>query len=106
MGLEQLLPWAVFLYLGGMSGAGLLAMGLDKCAARRNGARKVRGKGALRRIPERTLFLPALLGGALGGVLGMRTFHHKTRHWYFRWGFPLLLALQLAGLGWLAFRLR
>ena len=104
MGLEQLLPWAVFLYLGGMSGAGLLAMGLDKRAARRNGARKTQGKGALRRIPERTLFLPALLGGALGGVLGMRTFHHKTRHWYFRFGFPLLLIVQLAGLLWLARR--
>ena len=51
MGLEQLLPWAVFLYLGGMSGAGLLAMGLDKRTARRNGARKTQGKGALRRIP-------------------------------------------------------
>ena len=32
----------------------------------------------------------------------MRLFRHKTRHWYFRWGFPLLLALQLAALGWAA----
>ena len=87
---------ALGLYLLAVNLAAFVLMGADKRKARR---------GAWR-ISERALFLPALLGGALGGVLGMRTFHHKTRHWYFRWGFPLLLALQLAGLGWLAFRLR
>ena len=86
---------ALGLYLLAVNLAAFVLMGADKRKARR---------GAWR-ISERVLFLPALLGGALGGVLGMRTFHHKTRHWYFRWGFPLLLALQLAGLGWLAFRL-
>lgn len=86
---------ALGVYLLAVNLAAFVLMGADKRKARR---------GAWR-ISERTLFLPALLGGALGGVLGMRTFHHKTRHWYFRWGFPLLLALQLAGLGWLAFRL-
>ena len=86
---------ALGLYLLAVNLAAFVLMGADKRKARR---------GAWR-ISERTLFLPALLGGALGGVLGMRTFHHKTRHWYFRWGFPLLLALQLVGLGWLDFRL-
>ena len=71
--------------------AAFFLMGTDKRWARR-------GK---RRIPERTLFLSAVLGGALGGTLGMHFFHHKTRHWYFRWGYPLLLILQLAALGWL-----
>lgn len=61
-------------------------MGADKSRARR-------GKW---RVSEKTLFLPVLLGGALGGTLGMWAFHHKTRHWYFRWGFPLLLVLQTA----------
>ena len=86
---------ALGLYLLAVNLAAFVLMGADKRKARR---------GAWR-ISERALFLPALLGGALGGVLGMRTFNHKTRHWYFRWGFPLLLALQLVGLGWLAFRL-
>lgn len=75
--------------------AAFLLMGLDKRRARR---------GAWR-ISEKALFLPAVLGGALGGVLGMRFFHHKTKHWYFRYGFPLLLLAQLAALAWLLRRL-
>lgn len=35
------------------------------------------------RIPEKVLLLVGLFGGALGGILGMRTFRHKTKHWYF-----------------------
>ena len=66
-------------------------MGLDKSKARR---------GA-RRVPEKTLFAFALLGGALGGTAGMFLFRHKTKHWYFRLGFPLLAAAQLALVFWL-----
>ena len=66
-------------------------MGLDKGKARR---------GA-RRIAEKTLFLFALFGGAVGGTAGMFFFRHKTRHWYFRLGFPLLAAAQLALVIWL-----
>ena len=88
--LKQLLA----LYLLAVNLAALFLMGVDKRRARQNAWR----------ISERALFLPALLGGSLGGTLGMRMFHHKTRHWYFRFGFPLLLALQLAGLLWLAVR--
>ena len=66
--------------------AGFLLMGLDKRRARR---------GAWR-ISEKALFLLAVLGGSLGAIAGMRTFRHKTRHWYFRYGLPALLAVQLA----------
>ena len=38
----------------------------------------------------------AALFGAPGGLLGMYVFHHKTKHWYFRWGFALLTAAQCA----------
>ena len=48
------------------------------------------------RIPEKTLFLFALLGGSLGTTLGMNTFRHKTKHWYFKFGMPLILILQIA----------
>lgn len=89
--LEGILFRLLGLYLLAVNCAAFAVMGLDTRRARRGQWR----------ISEKTLFLPVLLGGALGGVLGMRAFHHKTRHWYFRYGFPLLLALQLAGLGWL-----
>lgn len=36
------------------------------------------------RIPESSLFLAAIFGGGVGGTFGMFTFHHKTKHWYFR----------------------
>ena len=54
------------------------------------------------RIPEATLLLIALLGGSIGSLLGMYTFRHKTRHWYFVWGIPLILAAQVALGVWLA----
>ena len=66
-------------------------MGVDKRKARREEWR----------IPERVLWAFALAGGAVGGFLGMRCFRHKTRHWYFRWGFPLLALLDMALLIWL-----
>ena len=47
------------------------------------------------RIPEKTLFLLAVLGGSLGTTLGMNVFRHKTKHWYFVLGMPLILILQL-----------
>ena len=47
------------------------------------------------RIPEKTLFLSAMLGGSVGAILGMRLFHHKTRHWYFKYGMPAILFCQI-----------
>lgn len=60
-------------------------MGFDKRRARRHGWR----------VPETHLFLAALAGGSVGSILGMRVFHHKTRHWYFVWGMPAILVLQI-----------
>ncbi len=83
---ELLLCWLALINL-----AAFLAFGLDKRRARRKEARP-----SVRRVPERTLFLLAALGGSAGALLGMRFFHHKTRHRSFRWGLPALLLLQLA----------
>jgi len=47
------------------------------------------------RISEATLFLVAILGGSVGSILGMKLFRHKTRHWYFVWGMPAILVLQI-----------
>ena len=53
------------------------------------------------RIPEHTLFAAALLGGSIGAIAGMYLCRHKTRHWYFVLGMPLILACQLAAAWWL-----
>ncbi len=47
------------------------------------------------RVPEKTLFLVTACFGGLGGVLGMKVFHHKTQHWYFKVFFPVLLIVQI-----------
>ena len=57
---------------------------------------KRRAKRKKRRIPEASLFLAALLGGALGGTIGMFLFRHKTKHIAFLVGFPLLALIQTA----------
>ncbi len=48
------------------------------------------------RIPEKTFFLLAFLGGAFGIRLGMRFFHHKTRKSSFFRVIDLALGLQAA----------
>ena len=65
------------------------------------GADKRRAKKERRRVPEKTLFLLALIGGSVGALAGMYTFRHKTRHWYFVWGIPAILAVQIALAVWL-----
>ena len=69
-----------------MNIAAFALMGHDKRCARQ-------GKW---RVPEKTLFLVTACFGGLGGVLGMKVFHHKTRHWYFKVVFPVLLIIQIA----------
>ena len=73
-----------YLILMNLIGFGL--MGVDKQRARRRDWR----------IPEKILFGAALLGGSVGAWAGMYLFHHKTRHWYFVVGMPLILAVQAA----------
>ena len=74
--------------------AAFAAYGIDKRKAR---------KGRWR-IPESTLLLLAFFGGSVGALLGMRVFHHKTKHWKFKILVPLFLVLQLALAGWLIYR--
>lgn len=85
----------LLIYLLLINLTGFFAMFLDKQKAKK-------GKW---RIPEKTLFLFAFLGGSLGTTLGMHTFRHKTKHWYFKFGMPLILILQIAGAFYLLFRI-
>lgn len=59
-------------------------------------ADKIRAKKKLWRISEKTLFLSALLGGSAGSLLGMYLCRHKTKHWYFVVGMPVIFFCQLA----------
>lgn len=47
------------------------------------------------RISEHTFFLWALVFGAVGILLGMYVFRHKTRHWSFTIGIPLLCLFNI-----------
>ena len=76
----------IVLYLTIVNLAGFFIMGIDKLRARKRAFR----------IPESTLFVIALMGGSLGTTIGMHLFHHKTRHWYFLYGMPAILFLQIA----------
>ncbi|HIX59895.1 MAG TPA: DUF1294 domain-containing protein [Candidatus Blautia gallistercoris] len=75
----------LFSYLLLINLAAFFLYGLDKYKARK-------GKW---RISEAALLTVALLGGSLGALLGMRTFHHKTRHRRFAWGIPAVLLVQV-----------
>jgi uncharacterized membrane protein YsdA (DUF1294 family) len=65
---------------------GLFSMLIDK-------RRAIKNKW---RIPEKTLFLFAIIGGSIGSISGMYTFRHKTKHTYFVIGMPAILIIQLA----------
>lgn len=70
-----------------MSVVAFIVCGIDKFAAQHQ----------KRRVPEKVLFLLSALGGSVGMYLGMFTFRHKTKHWYFVIGIPAIILLQ-AGL--------
>ena len=71
-------------------------MGIDKWKAKHDSWR----------IPEKTLFLSAILGGSVGALAGMYLFRHKTKHLSFTVGMPLILAVQIVLVLLLAFRLQ
>ena len=64
---------------------GFALMGIDKYKAKKRAFR----------IPEATLFIVAIIGGSIGSILGMYAFRHKTRHWYFVYGMPFILIVQV-----------
>ena len=56
---------------------------------------KKKAKSGAWRVPEKVLFLSAILGGSIGAIVGMQVFRHKTKHWYFKYGMPAILILQI-----------
>ena len=47
------------------------------------------------RVSEMTLFIITFLGGGIGTTFGMYKFHHKTQKWYFKYGFPIIVILEM-----------
>jgi len=47
------------------------------------------------RIKESTLLTLALIGGSIGAIAGMYTFHHKTKKPRFFIGIPVIIVLQI-----------
>lgn len=64
---------------------GFFIMGIDKHKA----------KSHKWRIPEKTLFMFSIIGGSAGTLVGMYFFRHKTKHWYFVVGMPIIFLLQV-----------
>ncbi len=76
----------IVIYIFAVNVLGFALMGIDKSRAKKRGFR----------IPEATLFVVAIIGGSIGTIIGMFTFRHKTRHWYFLYGLPAILLIQIA----------
>lgn len=73
------------LLIGAMSTVTFFLFGIDKLKAKRGSYR----------IPEKVLIGFSFFFGALGGVIGMYFFHHKTRKVKFYVLVPLFAATQL-----------
>ncbi|MCI2056917.1 MAG: DUF1294 domain-containing protein [Oscillibacter sp.] len=84
-------PWGLLVcWLVVINLAAFVTFGIDKWKAKRS-----EKNSAVRRIPEKNLFLLAILGGSVGALLGMQVWHHKTLHKSFRIGIPLILLVQI-----------
>lgn len=75
----------ILIYLLVINIIAFLAMFIDKKKAEKNKWR----------IKESTLLILALIGGSIGAIVGMYTFHHKTHKPRFYIGIPVMIVLQI-----------
>lgn len=59
------------------------------------GIDKLKAKKGKWRVPETTLLLLAIVGGSVGACCGVKVWHHKTMHLKFKYGIPLIMAVQV-----------
>jgi uncharacterized membrane protein YsdA (DUF1294 family) len=74
----------MLIYLLIINAVGFAVMLIDKQKAKKNRWR----------IPEKTLFGVALIGGSVGCIMGMYIVRHKTKHKSFVIGMPVILLAQ------------
>ncbi|WP_062048132.1 DUF1294 domain-containing protein [Bacillus sp. JCM 19034] len=80
-----MLTMILFLYFTIITVVSYAVMTIDKSRAKRNN----------RRIPEKTLFVLAWLGGSIGIWFGMKHFRHKTKKRSFTVGIPFVVITQI-----------
>lgn len=79
------MEWISLIYIIAINVIAFIVMGIDKHRAEK---RKWR-------VPEKNLWLLAIIGGSIGSIIGMKTFRHKTKHRSFQFGMPVLLIGQM-----------
>ena len=69
------------------------------------GIDKARAKNRKWRVSERTLLLPAVLGGGWGAALGMLIFKHKTKRQKFKTAVTLSMIAYTAVIAFLLWKI-
>lgn len=68
-----------------VNAVGFIMSAVDKSAAKKHKWR----------VPEKNLFAVSFLGGAVGTLMSMLIFRHKTKHKRFMIGIPLIISAQI-----------
>ena len=84
--MTKYLLFGLLIYLAAINIVAFFLYGIDKWKARHDKWR----------ITEARLIWIAVAGGSIGALLGMKIWHHKTKHNKFRFGLPAILILQIA----------
>lgn len=84
----------ILIYLAVVNFISYIMYGIDKRKAKQNRWR----------ISENSLIFVAVIGGSIGAYLGMKMFHHKTRHKKFYMGIPAIMILQLLLAIWIIYK--
>lgn len=84
----------ILIYLAATNVVTFLIYGIDKYKARKKKWR----------ITETALLLLAVIGGSIGAWLGMKVWHHKTKHKKFKYGIPAIIILQVIIAAWVLFK--
>lgn len=77
----------IYIYIGIINMLTFLIFGIDKYKAKKDYSR----------VSEKALFFLCFIGGGIGGFVGMYTFRHKTRKWYFNLLVPISIVAGVYG---------
>ena len=83
--MKEILKMILIVYLVIVNIVAFSLMGIDKRKAIKNKYR----------IPEKVLFMSAILLGSIGANVGMQVFRHKTKHMSFVIGMPAIFIMQV-----------